>query len=89
MNIEIGADGKVRLHAPQQRWSAPDDDKGVLETANFAGHQMMAMTDDHGAFNLRYLGFVAGGFQTIEDAKKAGPEFARRVLNRMISMIAD
>jgi hypothetical protein len=50
---------------------------------------MMVITDDAGGFQLGYLNFKAGGFKTMEAAKKAAPEFAKRVLARMSDMVAD
>ncbi|WP_232452605.1 hypothetical protein [Burkholderia ubonensis] len=47
---------------------------------------MMAITDDAGAFDLH---FKTGGFPSIETAKQAAPEFARRVFARLSAMIAD
>ncbi|MDD5395531.1 MAG: hypothetical protein PHE17_21110 [Thiothrix sp.] len=42
--------------------------------------------DDH--FGLRYLGFSATGFLTMDTAKQAVPEFAQRVLGRMVEMVS-
>jgi hypothetical protein len=89
MNIEIHAGGKVTLGIPQQRWSDSDTiNPGLLETAKFAGQEMMAITDDAGGFQLLYLGFKAEGFKSMTLAKASAPEFARRVLARMAEMIA-
>ncbi len=84
MTIELHAGGRVQFLGPQQRWDAgpSDESKGVLETALFAGQRMMAITDDAGGFELHYLGFATGGFRTMDIAKHAAPEFARRVLRR-------
>lgn len=89
MHIEIGTDGKVSFQAPQQQWNAGQygEDKGVMETANFAGQRLMAITDGAEGFELHYLGFKAGGFKTMEEAKQAAPEFTLSVLARMIKMI--
>ncbi|SDH31698.1 hypothetical protein [Paraburkholderia phenazinium] len=91
MDIEICADGTVNFYAAQQHWNASQNgkDKSVLETANFAGQRLMAMTDDAGGFDLHYLGFKTAGFATMEAAHRAAPEFARRVLTRMSAMVAD
>ncbi len=91
MTIELHAGGRVQFLGPQQRWDAgpSDESKGVLETALFAGQRMMAITDDAGGFELHYLGFATGGFRTMDIAKHAAPEFARRVLDRMREMVAD
>lgn len=91
MKIELSAGGRVQFLGPQQRWNAgpSDDSKGALETALYAGQQMMAITDDAGGFELHYLGFATGGFRTMDIAKQVAPEFARRVLDRMREMIAN
>jgi len=73
------------LGQPQQQWqgSAPH----LMQVALFAGHGMIAITDDAGAFELDYLGFTAGGFPTIEAAKASAPEFAQSVLEHMRNLI--
>jgi len=60
-----------------------------MQTALFAGQEMMAITDDAGAFDLDYLGHIASGFATIEAAKAAAPVFARSVLERLRNLILD
>ncbi|WP_199028850.1 hypothetical protein [Ralstonia sp. ASV6] len=90
MNIEIDGGGRVAFNAPQQRWVDPNGGDGrVIQMARFGGQEMMAITDDGGAFDLHFLHFKTGGFPTIEAAKQAAPEFARRVLARLAEMIAD
>ncbi|KWA83982.1 hypothetical protein WL29_21695 [Burkholderia ubonensis] len=90
MNIELDSAGKVAFAAPQQKWHKPEGDDGaLLQTARFAGQEMMAITDDAGGFELHYLNFKADGFPSIEAAKLAAPEFAKRVLARLSDMIAN
>lgn len=60
-----------------------------MQQARFAGQEVMAITDDAGAFDLHYLGFKTGGFKTIEEAKIAAPEFTRKVLVHMTNLIAN
>ncbi|MBY0240100.1 MAG: hypothetical protein K2X55_12375 [Burkholderiaceae bacterium] len=86
MNIEINGEGRVKFGTPQQKWFGEDS---AMQTALFAGQEMIAITDDAGAFLLKYMGFDLGGFRTIEAAKEAGPAFARKVLGRLAEMIAD
>ena len=88
VNIELDGGGKVDFGVPQQRWH-PGEDPAVMQTARFAGQTVMAITDDAGAFDLHFLGFKTGGFKTIDDAKKAAPEFTRKVFARLSSLIAD
>jgi len=85
--IEPHAGGKVNLLMPQQIWTFTDD-SGLMATARFAGHKVEAITDDAGAFDLMYLGFQAKGYATMDEAKAAAPDFARRVLQRMGDLIA-
>lgn len=85
MSIELDAGGRLTIEAPQQRWSAGP----AGEAALFAGQTMVAVPDGAGGFDLHYLGFMTTGFKTIDIAKLAAPEFARRVLARMSAMIAD
>jgi hypothetical protein len=90
VKIEPDGGGKQMLAAPQQHWRDPNGEDGsIMQTALFAGHRMMAITDDAGGFELGYLNFKAGGFKTMSAAKDAAPEFAKRVLARMTDMIAD
>jgi hypothetical protein len=89
MNIEIDSGGRVAFSALQQRWRDPNGEDGtVIQTARFAGQEMMAISDDAGGFDLHFLNFKAGGFKTMNDAMKAAPEFAKRVLARMTEMVA-
>jgi hypothetical protein len=87
MHIEIDGSGKVNLSVPQQKWGGGTP--GVMQQARFAGQEVMAITDDAGAFDLHYLGFKTGGFKTIEEAKIAAPEFTRKVLAHMTSLIVN
>ncbi|MGA4422878.1 hypothetical protein ACI2UY_22320 [Ralstonia nicotianae] len=85
MNLALHGGGKVLMAAPQQQWHG--DSPAIAQYAHFGGQDMTAITDDAGAFELLYLGFVTGGFPTIEAAKAAAPEFARRVFAHMSSLI--
>lgn len=75
------------LNRPQQVWWG--DSPEVMQVARFAGQEMMAISDDAGAFELDYLGHIGSGFACIEDAKAAAPEFARAVLERLRNLIQD
>ena len=55
----------------------------------FAWQRLVARKDDAGEFSLHFLGFVARGFPAMDAARKAAPDFARRVLSRTGDMIAD
>lgn len=85
MKIKVREGGP--LNRSQQVWGG--DSPEVMQVARFAGQEMMAITDDAGAFELDYLGFVGGGFASIEAAKAAAPEFARAVLGRLRDIVQD
>jgi hypothetical protein len=87
MKVELDAAGRLNFRVPQQMWFG--DDPHMMQSARFAGHEMMAVTDDQGSFDLHYLNFQMGGFKSIDEAKQAAPAFARKVLARMVEMIAD
>jgi hypothetical protein len=91
MRIQVTAAGKWSLDAPQQVWHGEDGDTdGVMQAALFAGQEMLPVKedDDTGGFGLRYLGFQATGFLTMEASKQAAPDFAKRVLGRMVEMVS-
>jgi hypothetical protein len=89
MKIEIGPGGKLLFDA-EQRWHATEGGSPeVMQLARFAGQEVMAITDDQGGFQLHYLGFQASGFYAMESAIAAAPEFARRVLLRMLELVAE
>lgn len=83
MEVIISAGGLRLLEVPQQVWRGDE----IIQTAQFAGKQMMAITDDEGAFELLYLDFQSSKFSTIEVAKAAAPEFAMAVLSEMARLI--
>ncbi len=81
------------MEAPQQVWRGSDKgdaDHDVMQRALFAGQEMLAIQESEApdGFGLRYLGFKASGFRSMDAAKQAAPEFAGRVLNRMASMVS-
>ncbi|WP_274644088.1 hypothetical protein [Pseudomonas serbica] len=83
MKIQLDGGGKLFKDAPKQKWNGDN----LLQTALFAGHRMMAITDDKGGYKLNYLNYESGQLKTMADAKAAGPEFANSVLNDMLSLI--
>lgn len=86
--IEPHAGGRINLSMPQQVWTFTDD-SGLMATARFAGQVVEAITDDAGSFDLMYLGFQAKGYATMDEAKAAAPDFARRVLQRMCDLVGN
>ncbi|GAB0154701.1 hypothetical protein [Marinobacterium sp. BA1] len=62
---------------------------GGLETALFAGKEMMVCLNDDGrTYQLTYLDFAdPTDYTSIEDAKANAPDFARAVLLRMIEYV--
>ncbi|MEJ8852735.1 hypothetical protein [Variovorax rhizosphaerae] len=90
MNIELGAEGKLVMSSPQQRWHAGNaGDEALMQVLRFAGQEMMALTDDKGGFTLAFLGFQAKGFSSMGAAKSSASAFARQVLSRMSDLVAD
>ncbi|WP_282366571.1 hypothetical protein [Pseudomonas sp. PS02290] len=87
MLIKIREGDVFPLNRPQQVWWG--DSPEVMQVARFAGQEMLAITDDAGAFELDYLGHIGSGFVSIEDAKAAAPEFARSVLERLRNTVQD
>jgi hypothetical protein len=87
MEIKVREGSVFPLNRPQQVWLG--DNPEVMQIAIFGGQEMMASTDDAGAFELDYLGHIGCGFASIEDAKSAAPEFARAVLDRLRNLIQD
>lgn len=84
MEIKITKGCESRFSAPQQVWEGCND----LQFAQFAGHDMLVITDDAGGFVLTFLGMtVVEPYSTMEAAKKAAPEFALKVLEKLSSMV--
>lgn len=83
MEINLTAGARLLEDAPKQKWNGDN----LLQTSLFAGHRMMAITDDMGGYDLNYLGYGTGAFKTMDEAKAHGPEFAKAVLNQLLSMI--
>ena len=87
MKIELMESSKKLAEQPQQEWF--DNSVPGSHTALFAGNDMSLQHERDGRFHLYYLGYAARDFATAVAAKKAAPEFARRVLARLSDMIAD
>jgi hypothetical protein len=83
LKVKIGAGGKIRFNAPKQIWRGETD----LQTALFAGHEMIAINDDQGGFILIFLDCESEAFTTIDAAKIAAPQFAQAVCQFLSSLI--
>ncbi|MGI2184431.1 hypothetical protein ACRN9F_19630 [Shewanella oncorhynchi] len=84
MEVKITNGAAVRFEVPQQIWEGCND----IQFSQFAGHDMLAITDDAGGFVLTYLGMtVVEPYESMAAAKKAAPVFAANVLQRLTSMI--
>lgn len=86
VSISPSPAGKGNLDVPQQVWRNSDDN--VMQTALFAGQQMIAVKDDNVGYTLRFLGFQSSPMSSIEQAKHIAPWFARRVMGRMMDMVS-
>lgn len=87
MNLEIDGGGKVAFGIPPLQWVDARGDGSLMQVCRVSGQEMMAITDDAGSFDLHYLHFKTGGFASMAAAKQAAPEFARKVLSRLIELI--
>ncbi len=85
MNIELNGRGAVAMASPSQCWKG----NKVMQTAMFAGEEMLLLAYDDGLFSLRYLSFKNTGFTSMEEAKASAPAFAKAVLAHMASLIQD
>lgn len=87
MKVLIGAGGRVFHSRPQQDWNG----NGIMQQALFAGHLMVAVLDDDdlGVYRLIYLDYESALFDSMGSAKLAAPEFAKAVLQRMLSLVVD
>ncbi|HBP1602263.1 TPA: helix-turn-helix transcriptional regulator [Pseudomonas aeruginosa] len=73
--------------APEETCEAPTDDgwldhNPVLSSRQYAGHTMLLCrrSFEKPEFELIFMGRVRRGIQTIQAAKNAAPDFARKVL---------
>lgn len=88
MSIRVSAAGQMQLDRPQQEWrTSLTGDPSIMQIANFAGQELIAITDDKGGFDLEYLGFTEGPYPTMDRAKAEAPKFALAVLEVMKSKI--
>lgn len=87
MKIE-SAPGFTELHQ-QSVFTWSGDDPEVMQRRLFSGHEMIAVKvdDDENEYKLSYLGFSAGGFFSMEQAKGKAGEFVKAVLMGMVDLI--
>lgn len=86
MNYELNSVGKMRYSIPQQVWTGDD----TMQISQFAGHDMMVIAksdEEPHLFELHYIGYQTGGFLGMETAKGKAAEFAKLVLNELLSML--
>ncbi|MFP4897378.1 hypothetical protein [Paraburkholderia sp. EG304] len=86
MKIELYGSSQKDAALVQQEWNG--DGLTGPQTALFASNDMTLQCERDG-FHLYYLGYRTSAFVTNEDARKTAPEFARQVLNRMLSQISE
>lgn len=88
MTIRLSSTGQMQLNRPQQEWHAGrGGDPANMQVANFAGQELMAITDDNGGFELHYLGFTEGPYPSMDRAKEEAAKFALAVLDALKSKI--
>ncbi|MDF4421868.1 hypothetical protein [Vibrio parahaemolyticus] len=84
MEIKITKGRAVQFESPQQVWEGCNN----IQFSQFAGHDMLAITDDDGGFVLTFLGMtVVEPYTTMDAAKEAAPKFAIKVLEQLSSMV--
>lgn len=84
MEVRVGSGGIVNFNALQQQWHGGSL---LMQSALFAGHTMIVLTDDNGGFKLHYLDCESEQFSSMEEAKTSASEFAVAVLEYMIQFI--
>ena len=87
MRIELDGGGKVVFDAPQMQWRDTTGDGSTMQVCRMAGQDMMAITDDAGAFDMHFMHFKTGGFCSMDEAKAAAPEFAKKVIGHLLTLI--
>ena len=90
MEIEVTKAGKFNFDAPQQSWHPESDN--IMQTAKFAGQDIMAIQksdDEPDIYELHFLGLMVSGFESIEEAKKHAPQFAKDIFHQLSMMISD
>ncbi|WOF81681.1 hypothetical protein P5704_027785 (plasmid) [Pseudomonas sp. FeN3W] len=88
MEITLAPGGQYTHSAPQQQWHG---DSPHFQTALFAGQKLMVIreSDESPVYELHFMNLMTTGFASMEDAKKAAPDFARSVFDRLKSKIQD
>lgn len=86
MEIKLAPGGEYSHNAPQQKWHG---DSAHLQTALFAGQQLMVIreSDDSQDFELHFMGMMAIGFASMDEAKNAAPEFTLAVFDKLKASI--
>jgi hypothetical protein len=89
MNIRASATGQMQLTRPKQEWNGGrGSNPANLQVANFAGQELVEITDDNGGFELHYLGFTEGPYHSMDRAEAEAGKFALAVLDVLKSKIA-
>jgi hypothetical protein len=83
--VEMSSSGELNFRMPQQEWSGSN----TIQSAHFAGQQMIITGSDDDGYELHYLGLKVGGFEDIDEAKYNAPDFARSVFQILGEFIKD
>lgn len=88
MVITLAPGGQYTHSAPQQQWHG---DSPHFQTALFAGQKLMVIreSDESPVYELHFMNLMTTGFASMEDAKKAAPDFVRAVFDRLKATIHD
>lgn len=90
IEIEISQTGALALDAPQQEWVG--EGKGETQYARFAGQEMVAtrqVDETTDTYQLHFLGLVASGFASMEEAKASAASFAKEVFVYLGQMVSE
>lgn len=89
MTIRVSSTGQMQFDRPRQEWHAGrGGNPATMQVANFAGQELMAITDDNGGFELHYLGFTEGPYPSMDRANAEAAKFALAILDALKSKIA-
>lgn len=83
VEVKLNVIGMVLLQKQQGDWKG----RGSIKTALFVGREMMVAPNPKWQFELHYLGFCSGEYDSLESAQAAAPDFARAVLLRMTELV--
>lgn len=87
MNITYGPGARNTILAPQLKWHRINED---YQLCLIAGLELTAVKEctSKNTYEMLYCGFRLAGVTSMAEAKRMAPDFARRVLCKMIDSIS-